>query len=436
MINYGIINKWKLVALLGCLFLLSARCERLEEESAATETLDANGVVTDKVHLWKNDVTGKGLIWVALSPAFYENTVVVAGATANEKDMLVALDLDTGKEVWRWTDFLSYDRAGSMNDAEYEINQKDNVWLLQNGYYRYAIDLSTGQTIWKGNWEGQIGGSEGIQIINDHYYTRFDFKRDSVRIPTLVRGDVYSVNYEKMLEPPIDTIQLFTNFYGTMAQTYIYEEDGQLHAFLQFDSNVDLFTGKSFNFVASYNLNTSSYDFEKTQLGDTMKLPFSSRSAMYKDVMIVNPNAELFGIDKHTGEVLWHRNEFDKNGDGVFTFALYQDRLFAVNTIGVTSRVMALNPLTGETIWEDIGRGNAAHALHFLNGVMYFSSRGDGKLYAYDTDTGELLWRLNSPEFENFQGYGGVWAVPGKDGEKGKVIACTYATAYCYEAIR
>ena len=234
-----------------------------EEEPAATETRDANGVVTDKPHLWKNDVTGKGLIWVALSPALYENTVAVAGATANEKDMIVALDVDSGEEVWRWTGFLSDDRAGGMNDSEYEINQKDNVWLLQNSYYYYAIDLATGKTLWKEEWDGQPGGAGGIQVVGDHYYTKFSFERDSIAIPTLVRGDVYSSAYEKIVEPPIDTIQLFGNWYGGMNEPYVYEENGQLHAFLQFDSNVDLYTGKSFNFVASYNLSTNSYDFEK-----------------------------------------------------------------------------------------------------------------------------------------------------------------------------
>ena len=68
--------------------------------------------------------------------------------------------------------------------------------------------------------------------------------------------------------------------------------------------------------------------------------------------------------------------------------------------------------------------------------MLYFSSRGDGKVYAYDTENGELLWQLDSPEFESFQGYGGLRAIPGKNGEKGKIIASTYTSAFCYEAER
>jgi len=252
----------------------------------------------------------------------------------------------------------------------------------------------------------------------------------------LVKGDVYSADYTKILEAPIDSIQFFGFFYGNMKQPFMYEENGQLHAFLQFSENVDLFTSKIFNYIASYNLNTLTYDFEKTQLLDTVELSFSQRAVMYENMMIVNADEELYGINKYTGEVVWHINRFEKNGDGVFTYAIYKDKLIAVNEIGVTSRVMALNPLTGDIIWEDIGNGNAAHSLHFLNDVLYFGSRGDGKVYAYDTETGELLWQLNSPDSEPFRGTGGFRAIPGKNGEKGKIIASTFATVYCYEAER
>jgi len=416
-------------------FLITGFGCKIIEQPPITETRE-DGVLISKEYLWKKDVSGKGLIWLMLSPAIYKNTVVVAGATSQEQDMLVALDVDTGEEVWRWADFLAH-RIGGMNDSEYEINQKGNIWLLQNSYNFYAIDLKTGVTLWKDRRNIGNGGVEGMQIIGDTYYNSFAFdKNDSLTWPTLVQGDVYSANYTKLLEAPIDSIQFFGFFYGTMNQPFMYKENGQLHAFLQFSENVDVYTSKNFNYIASYNLTTQSYNFEKTRLADTVALGFSDRPEMYGDIMIVNPNSELYGINKYTGEVIWHLNQFNKNADGVFTYAMYKDKLIVVNTIGVTSRVMALNPLTGQIIWEDTGRGNAAHSLHFLNDVLYFSSRGDGHLYAYDTETGELLWQLDSPDYESFQGYGGLRAIPGKDGEKGKIIASTYLNVYCYEAER
>lgn len=425
-------------AFTGCfILLLVTACCKVIEQPPVTEVRTEDGVLTSKAFLWQKDVSEKGLIWPGVSPAIYENTIVVAGATSQERDMFVALDIETGEERWRWTDFYTIDNISILNDSEYEINQKDNIWLLQDSYNFYAIDLKTGTTLWKEKRDIGVGGDGGMQIVGDKYYNSFAFdKNDSLTWPTLVEGDVFSANYTKLLEAPIDKIQFFGFFYGNMKQPLMFEENGQLQAFLQFTENVDVYTRKTFNYIASYNLTTQTYNFEKTQLADTAAIGFSQRPEMYGDIMIVNPDGELYGINKYTGEVIWHLNNFDKNGDGVFTYAIYKDKLIAVNEFGITSRVMALNPLTGQIIWEDIGRGNAAHSLHFLNDVLYFSSRGDGHVYAYDTENGELLWRLDSPEYENFQGYGGLRAIPGKNGEKGKIIACTYTSAFCYEAER
>jgi len=434
-------NKLKYInkaASIGCfILLLFSACCKVIEQPPVTEVRTEDGVLTSKEFIWKKDVSEKGLIWGTVSPAIYENTVVVAGATNQERDMLVALNLDSGEEVWRWTDYFTIEHISAMSNSEYEFNQKDNIWLLQNSYNFYAIDLKTGTTLWKDKRNVGIGGIEGMQIIGNKYYTSFAFyKNDSLTWPTLVEGDIYSTNYSKILEAPIDSIQFFGFFYGNMDEPFMYEENGQLYAFLQFSENVDVYTSKIFNYVASYNLTNQSYDFEKTRLGDTATLGLGHRAVMYNDLMLVNADQELYGINKYTGEVVWHLDQFDKNGDGVFTYAIYKDKLIAVNKIGVTSRVMALNPLTGQIIWEDIGRGNAAESIHFLNDVLYFSSRGDGHVYAYDTENGELLWQLDSPEYESFQGYGGLRAIPGKNGEKGKIIASTYTSAFCYEAER
>ncbi len=423
-----------------CLLLICAcsGCFKEDTPTAEAEVVkDANGVITDKPFLWKKDVSEKGLIWTTVSPAVYENTVVVGGATSFEKDMLVALDLNTGEEVWRWTDFLTYDHGAGINSGESsEYSQKDNIWILQDSYYFYALNLQNGTTLWKEKIPGSPGNAE-IQIIDNNYYHSFGFFKDSTEVPTLVRGDIYSPQYTKIVSPPIDSIQHFTSFYGGMGIPYVYEGNGQLYAFLQFSENVNLNESQSFSYVASYNLSTNSYDFEKTRLGgDTNAFSFSQRPAMYQDIMVVNPDGTLYGVNKHTGDVAWHLEDFQQNGDGVFTYAVYEDKLFAVNKLGSTNRVMALDPLTGRTLWEDIGHGGSVESIHFLNGVLYFSSRGDGHVYAYDADNGKLLWNLKSPEYESFQGFGGFRVVPGKDGEKGKAIACTYATAYCFEAER
>ncbi len=424
-------------AFYACLFLAFSciSCQE-EEEEPETEVRNKEGIVIEKDFLWKADISGNGLVWPTISPAIYDGNIIMAGATDLEKDMLVALDIKTGKEVWRWTDFFTTEHASLFSNSEYGINQKENIWILQNQRYFYAIDVQNGLTIWRK--DKGVGGDTmlGVQIVGNSYYYGYGFLDNEIERAALVKGNINTSNFLRVVEPEIDSIQFFSFFYGNMDEGYTYEENGEVHAFLQFSENVDVYQSKNFNYIASYNVTTNDYDFPKTRIGDTARMHFNSRALMHNEIMIINPDSKLVGVDKRTGEVVWRKASFRDNGDGSFTTAIYNDKLYAVNLYGLTGRVLCLDPLTGRTIWEDLGRGNSVHSLHFLNDVMYFTSRGDGKLYAYDTENGELLWRLNSPDFEYFQGYGGLRTVPGKSGQKGKVIASTYLNAYCFEAER
>ncbi len=414
-----------------CLLLICACSGCFKEDPLEKEVKDTYGVVTGKPYLWKADISGIRQVQIGLTPAVYENTVVIAGINFLRNNTLTAFDLDTGKVVWKQHKFLPLLR-GNIGGSQLGYNQKDNIWILQESNTFYAIDLQNGNTLWEEEIEGVAEGAV-VQIVGDSYYFSFGFYTDSTARSTLVKGDIYSPQYTKIMSPPIDSIQHFIFRYGGMGEPYMYEENGELHAFLQFSENVNLNESQSFSYIASYNLSTNSYDFEKTRLDDTVSLPFGQRPIMYQDIMIVNPDSELYGIEKTTGKIVWHLDNFQKNGDGIFTYAIHEDKLYAVNISGSSNSVMAIDPLTGRVLWQDKGRGGNTTSIDFLNGVLYFI---DGEIYAYDTDSGELLWQLKSPENESFNNFAGFRVIPGKNGQKGKVIACTYNTAYCFEAER
>ena len=97
-----------------------------------------------------------------------------------------------------------------------------------------------------------------------------------------------------------------------------------------------------------------------------------------------------------------------------------------------------LDPLTGRQLWKEKSSGTST-PISYLNGVVYFSGGGDGKLHALDATTGKHLWKLKSPDESVNSGawfYGVCVAVPGKNGGKGRVVATTGLNAYGYEAIR
>ncbi|WP_073118943.1 outer membrane protein assembly factor BamB family protein [Reichenbachiella agariperforans] len=399
------------------------------------QEFDTNGILIAQTPLWSyNSYAGTG--GSKITPEYYDGNIMLPGSDSLGRDVINALDIDTGEKVWSWDEGLI--QGGSFNMYEYKISIKDNIWIFQHSRFFHALDVQSGETLWRKELDGAL--AMGVQILGDKYYTIFEFmENDTITHPTLIAGDILTGEYEKIVEIPLDQIQFFSFFYGVSAAPRVYKENGDVFSFMAFTGNVDLYTNQSLHHVMSYNVTQGEIHFDKTRVDpDTMNLPFSQRPVMYKEVMVINPSGKLYGIDKNTGKVLWKRDGFGDDGSGVFTYALYKDLILAVNNIGGTQRVMAMDPETGRTVWQDLGRGGSAESVHFLNDVLYFSSRGDGHVYAYDTHDGRLLWDLTPPSGGGrfFRGYGGFRVVPGEEDEKGKVIATTSKNTYCYEAER
>lgn len=427
----------KQTVLWGCLYLLLVliNCEEvLEQTQLLDETLDTDGVVVKKVPVWEVDVSEQDFIWVITVPIFYKNSVVVPGSPKNDQGMLVALDLTTGEEIWRWDDYLEgYDFEEILSREQ--LNRKGNVVIYNNANRFCAVDLSSGTTLWKNQLNGAFP-SASLQVLDDDYYFSLELERGENRYPSLIKGDVNSTDYEVIIEAPIEQIQQFNKSFGTLYSVNIYKENNEVHAFLGFSENIDVFTSKHFNSYLSYNVTQKTYDFEKVRLPDTISNTFGGRPVMIEDIMILNGNETLYGINKHTGEVLWERGDFaNGTGDGIFVISGYKNRFFAANNSGVTRRTLELDPLTGATKWLDVGNGGSAYPpLYFLNDVMYFISRGDGFIYAYDINGGKLLWKLRSPDGEGFMTMQ-VHKAETEDDED-MLVACSWKNAYRFEPVK
>lgn len=417
---------------MGCLlFFISGGC-REEPEVVPDEKRDETGALIEKQYLWKTDISEGGYVWNSMTPAIYEDKVIVTAGKENKHHYVVALDIKTGAKKWQWEGFMG-EKHGQLNSGEYEFNQKDNILLLQAGEFFYSLDLGSGTTIWKQRRRG-LDPYPGIFIKGDEYFYGFAPLVDAVATPSLMKGSLYSDATQIIHQPEFDSIQIYTGIYGYLGKPLIYDEGGNTHAVLQTVSHVDAYSSQQYNYVSSYNLTKGTYNFTRKRLGDIAKYHFNGRPVMYEDVIIVNAGGELWGLNKYSGEVIWNKGGYRDNGDGVFVFSIYNNNLIAVNNVGSTSRVMSLDPLTGTTNWETLDTGGNAESLHFLNDVLYFNDRGVGRIYAFDINTGKVLWNISSPDTDYFQGFGGFRVVPGKNGEKGRVIACTYLNAYCYEA--
>jgi outer membrane protein assembly factor BamB len=98
---------------------------------------------------------------------------------------------------------------------------------------------------------------------------------------------------------------------------------------------------------------------------------------------------EVRAIDRKKGSTLW-RQELDIPLSG--GVGLYEDSLFLGGSDGL---VMRLDAKTGETLWTSEVSGEVLAAPQG-NGRVVVAQTYDGRLYGFDYESGERMWRYNS----------------------------------------
>ena len=416
--------------------LPSVSCACLEEppiDKPNKETLDEQGVVIRKEPIWERDISERRYVSAFVIPIFHQEKVIVPGSQ-NSGGMLVALDTASGKEVWRWDDYVDGYNFDEVLSRE-QLNRKGNLVIYNDNNRFCAINLDKGTTLWKDSRRGS-SHSRDIQIVGNHYYYPYELKKNGVRAQVLMRGDIHSTDHEELIELTLDKIQLFGDAYGALRTSHVYTENGSTKAFLPFAENLDIYKSQEFSSHISYNISNKTYDFEKVRLPDTLSLSVITRPVKIRDKMIVSAGDFIYGVNRHTGKLIWTRKKFaGKLSDGRLMTVGYKDRLFAANHNGSRRLTMELDSDTGKTRWIDVGNGGSIQrVMYFLNDVLYFASRGDGRLYAYDINTGKMLWRLRSDDDEGFT----VMQVRKAEapGETDMLVACTWKNAYRFKPAR
>ncbi|MFT4768908.1 MAG: outer membrane protein assembly factor BamB [Glaciecola sp.] len=98
---------------------------------------------------------------------------------------------------------------------------------------------------------------------------------------------------------------------------------------------------------------------------------------------------EIRAVEREGGSTIW-RQELDIGLSG--GVGLYEDSLFLGGSDGL---VMRLDAKTGETLWTSEVSGEVLAAPQG-NGRVVVAQTYDGKLYGFDYESGERLWRYDS----------------------------------------
>ncbi len=329
---------------------------------------------------WEFLATGTGKIESA--PA-YLNGVLYVGTSANQvgtldAGKLYALDAKTGIKKWEFqTDGLSLSIRSSpmvLDGVIYfgTVNYKSN-----GDNYLYAVDASTGKSIWK-------------FLLSDKT------KETSIySSPTVVDGFVYFTSYNKFiyaLDAKAGTkkweYETLINSYFPCSPAVI---DGTVYVgnytFLALDAKTGT---KKWEYKGIYGNGTSIVDF------------FSVDPTISKGV-VFTANSTAGGANQYQGKYLalntsdgskkW---EIDIANAIPTNISADNENLYGVLfPFGKPDQIVAYNILTGVKKWEITNFSKSISTATPANGSLYVTSR-DNKVYAFDTKTGTKKWEYTS----------------------------------------
>jgi outer membrane protein assembly factor BamB len=211
------------------------------------------------------------------------------------------------------------------------------------------------------------------------------------------------------------------------------ENDNTDYLFLPYFQRGNNDSTRGDGFLSLYDITNREYIYDSIPLIGRVST-FGPTTIYNNRLAFINASDHVFGIDIMTGEIIWDTGFIDQGG---FSLHMVDDILIMGQYFGSVSYMYGKDPETGKTLWRT-ENGGGAEELQSHNGIVYWVDRGDGKLWAMEAKTGEVLWKIDrpDPESDSWFVHGKLGILPGENGEKGKLFASTYRRLYCYELIR
>ena len=334
-----------------------------QSTGVATTTLP-----TDLQLLWKYEVENGA----------FESTAVIEDGVAYIGDLdglLLALDLNTGKVIWRHQSKSDIGFAASpgVKDGRVYVGDMDGLFC--------CVDAKRGELLWEFATDAEINSSP-------------NFYKDQVLFGSQ-DATLYALNVETghlvwkyQIE---DQIRCTPSIIGDRA--FVAGCDAKLHI-------IDLVAQKSAGFVAIdgptgvtpavsddfaffgtesgtlYSIDWKNKSVEWTFVPEGRSASMRSSAAVTKDLVIVGSRTKrVIAVDKQTGKQRW---EFVTKR-GIDSSPLVADDRIVVGSD--EGRVYALN-LAGEKVWEFEGSGSFSASPSAANGKLVIAST-DGVVYCF-----------------------------------------------------
>jgi outer membrane protein assembly factor BamB len=291
------------------------------------------------------------LLWTFSSDkgGFESTAAIVAGRVyiGSTDGNLYALDLATGKEIWRFSTPLGFTASAAVKNGLVYIGDGDGKF--------YCIDAATGKKRWEFVTDGEIDSS-----ANFH-------------------GDCVLFGSQ-------DTFLYCLNA-GSGKLAWKYQSQNQIRCF-------PTVVGDQ-GFVAGCDSRLHVIDLEKgVEVGDvSIDSPTGTSPAVLEKTIFVGTEGHtFFAIDPRDRKVLWRREPVDRGAAFRSSAAVTP----AAVIVGARDRRLhAFDPKTGKPLWSFTTKGRVDSSPVIVGDRVFFGS-GDGRVYAADIKTGAERWRFTA----------------------------------------
>lgn len=399
-------------------------------------TKDKNGVVISQPPIWSIAQTDDDSLadnYYVRGTVIHENKVLICGRKSTKK-LVKSIDLNNGSLKWEWNDFIDPARDAFSIRFPYK---KDNFLTFFYGYDAYKIDLNTGKSVIKQNRYEDFGLK--AVGLGDIFLAAYLFNKDGA---LKGRGEILVVdnnnfNIIDKFQPKYDTtnsIPFNDGGYWSWAQAVPFMKNGETMAVVKSLDPPNARSTVGNEWLGLYNLSKKQWVYERQKLKD--QEPWGAGFPLiFNDHVYTDGVGWISCHDLMTGNLIW-KIKTPQGGSFISAGLLCANQSIYANSD--SGDLICLDASTGAVKWTIRSSGSST-PLSILNGVLYFVAGGDGKLHAVDAETGNYLWKIDSPDIGKNKWaifYGLCAVVPGVGSAKGKIVVTTGLNAYCYEAIK
>lgn len=401
--------------------------------------LDDNGVVIKLRPIWKSAISDDGeFSETVIATSIIRDGSVLVGSRKNADRAILSLDASDGSVNWQWNDLLGLASMPSWKDpiTLYEESYHTNGDLLFFTYTgsSYCLNLTTGNTVWK--YKEDRHRYDRNAGFGDTYFTSGcnyePIDDEKVYIGSLSSSEreqlLLTPEYTPVSNPPVNAQGRVTHITPFQENAIMYVAFGTENPYTDFSDS-----GWGLTELNLYNLTENKVQYSKVVVNPTRETRVISDLIYQERNLYFQSSNFIHGYEALTGKELWRTRI--GSPPLLSSMILVDGRLFSANE---DRFLYCLDSRTGEILWKEQNTGTCCE-LSYLNGVLYYLGGGDGLLHAVNADTGKHLWKISSPDLGRNSGawfHGVCTAVPGKNGNKGVVVATTGLHAVAYKAIQ